>query len=47
MPTTINRKLYSELDKLLWMSIAITIDPNLPSACMKNVWCFMQAQNLQ
>jgi hypothetical protein len=46
MPTTINRKLYPELDKLLWDVHCKTIDPEFAFRVYEERWGFVQAQNL-
>ncbi|QTR51180.1 hypothetical protein [Candidatus Thiothrix anitrata] len=46
MPTTINRKLYPELDKLLWDVHCETVDPEFTFRAYEKRWGFVQAQNL-
>lgn len=46
MPTTINRKLYPELDKLLWDVHCETVDPEFAFRVYEERWGFVQTQNL-
>jgi len=42
MPTTINRKLYPELDKLLWDVHCETVDPEFAFRVYEERWGFVQ-----
>jgi hypothetical protein len=46
MPTTINRKLYPELDKLLWDVHCETVESTFAFQVYEERWGFIQTQNL-